>query len=92
MSGFFLMNRQNVHDEFVMADQMKTIFTLSNATAGTHQGCIGGTGADKQWLCNTAPEVLKFIESPIFVLDSSFGEFERGAKRQQNHHTIYPHN
>ena len=27
VSGFFLMNRQNVHDEFVMAEQMKTIAT-----------------------------------------------------------------
>jgi len=28
---------------------------------------VGRTGIDK-WLCNTAPEVLKFIESPIFQL------------------------
>ncbi|GMI44578.1 hypothetical protein TrCOL_g9356 [Triparma columacea] len=80
VSGFFLMNRQNVHDEFVMAEQIKTIFSLSNATHGVHRACIEGTtDAEKKWLCNTAPEVMKYMDSPIFVLDSSFDSWQSGC-------------
>ncbi|GMH76033.1 hypothetical protein TrST_g9430 [Triparma strigata] len=79
ISGFFLMDRQNVHDEFVMSAQMKTIFELSNATIGVHQGCIENTDSENHYKCNTAPEALKYIEQPIFVLDSSMDSWQSGC-------------
>ena len=71
VSGFFLMNRQNVHDEFVMSSQMRNIFSLSNATAGVHQGCVSAAAEGDEWLCNTAPSALQHIKASIFSLDSS---------------------
>ena len=79
VSGFFLMNRQNVHDEFVMASQMQTIFSLSNATVGVHQGCVSAAAAGEEWLCNTAPGALQHIQAPIYPLDSSFDSWQSGC-------------
>ena len=77
VSGMFQMQRSNVYGEPVMPLQMQTIFTLSNATSGVHQGCIDDLG--NSWLCNIAPTVYNYIESPIFVLDSSIDLWQNGC-------------
>jgi len=79
VSGMFQMQRSNVNDEPVMPLQMQSIYALSNATSGVHQGCVADLGSS--WLCNIAPTVYNYIESDIFVIDSSIDSWQNGCIR-----------
>jgi hypothetical protein len=71
VSGYFAMDQNNYNEVPVMPDQMRYLFAMSNATVGSHQGCLDSAAPGSEWKCMTAPGAYPYIQSNFFTLDSS---------------------
>ena len=69
ISGFFI-NEANALNQRVYSEQIKTIFTLSNATAGLNRNCVEFLPKDDAWKCNFAEFSFSFSKVRTFVLMS----------------------
>lgn len=78
VSGFFLYH-PTVENKQVYADQIKTIFTLSNATGGLNARCVANSPPGLQWRCNFAQFSYASTQSRIFVLDSALDSWQTGC-------------
>mmetsp|Transcript_7523 Transcript_7523/g.19036 ORF Transcript_7523/g.19036 Transcript_7523/m.19036 type:complete len:487 (+) Transcript_7523:75-1535(+) len=68
-SGFFLYH-QNVGGKPVWQEQMRYLFHMSNWTL-TDNECLETYAGDLQWLCLFPQNLYKFIDPPIFILNSA---------------------
>lgn len=78
VSGFFMLH-DNVEGKPVYPDQIRYIFTLSNASAGLNQDCIANHDAQDQWKCNFAQPSYSFTKSRLFILDSALDSWQTGC-------------
>ena len=76
ISGYFL-DYKSVEGEHVYADQIRTIYTLSNAS--TNAACQASYAPGDDWRCNMAEYVYPFIQANVFVLNSKFDSWQTGC-------------
>ena len=74
-SGFFVDHR-NIEGLAVYEEQMRSIFFLSNASAGVNRDCIAAQPASEQWRCNLAQYTYRHVRSPTFVIQSALDSWQ----------------
>jgi hypothetical protein len=74
-SGFFLNATDFASNAYEYGAQMADAWTLHNASAGTHQGCVASLHSAA---CIMAPYVLPFVKTPIFILNSFYDSWQMG--------------
>ena len=72
LSGIFPVTIPNLNGKNIFGAQIKYAFSMHNATAGVHQGCIEAASSGEEWLCNTAQGAYPHIESPTFFFNSAY--------------------
>jgi len=63
----------------VYPDEMKYVFSMSNATNGVNSDCIADKSDEDKWQCIFGPETYKYIKAPIFVLNSALDSWQTGC-------------
>ena len=75
LSGFFL-DHANIENQHIYAQQIATVFKMSNASAGLNQNCIANTADPYKWQCNFAHYSYQYTKSRIFVINSAVDSWQ----------------
>lgn len=71
ISGYF-PPLDSVEGAPVFSAQMKSAFETHNASAGVQVSCLDGKSDAEKWQCNTSPEALRAIKTPLLLLQSAY--------------------
>ncbi|XP_065663750.1 uncharacterized protein LOC124816442 [Hydra vulgaris] len=69
-AGFFIdtapMGGRNLGSMF------KRIYEMQNSSSGLDQDCVHDLGQDNAWQCFLPAKIVKYVKTPIFVLNSAY--------------------
>ena len=80
--GWFL-EHPNVNGTNVYPDQMKEIFTISNAREGVNQECVKNQANGEEWKCAFTEHSFRYTESPVFVMNSAYDSWQFGCEESR---------